>query len=171
MLLCTISGSARPDSSNRRLLNALPTLLPQHEVIGGRIHALPLFLDGQDHAPWPVEVLAWRAALQRCDAVVVSTPAYLHNMPASLKNALEWIASSGELVDKPVLPITLTPHPPRGDRAMQSLCWSLQALNARVVTQLSLYNRDLSYDIKGVLEPSEGQELLSAALHILLEGA
>lgn len=171
MRLCTISGSARLDSSNQRLLNALPALLPQHEVLDGGIHALPLFLDGQDAHPWPPAVLAWREALRQCDALVISTPAYLHNLPASLKNALEWIASSGELVDKRVLPITLTPHEPRGEHAMQSLCWSLQALNARIVTQLSLYHKDLVYDEAGILQPSEGQELLLAALDVLLDGA
>lgn len=168
MLLHTISGSARADSSNQRLLNALPMLLSDHEVVPLNWQGLPLFLDGRDQAPWSPAVLAWRAALQRSDALVISTPAYLHNMPAGLKNALEWIASSGELVGKRVLPITLTPYPPRGERAMQSLCWSLEALDAHMVTQLSLYHKDLMYDRQGHLIPSEGHELLMAALELLV---
>lgn len=168
MLLHTISGSARSGSSNQRLLNALPMLLPNHEVVSLNGERLPLFLDGQDQAPWSPMVLAWRAALQRSDALVISTPAYLHNVPAGLKNALEWVASSGELAGKRVLPITLTPYPPRGERAMQSLCWSLEALDARMITQLSLYHKDLVYDERGHLLPSEGQELLVAALELLM---
>ena len=168
MIIQTTSGSARAGSSNVQLLTALPALAPQHQWPPcfdlGR---LPLFQATQDRHPWPEPVLEWRAAVQTCDVLVISTPEYLHNLPAALKNALEWLTSSGELASKRVLPITLTPHAPRGERAMQSLCWSLQALEARVVTQLALHHEDLAFDAQGQLLPCSGREFLEAALEWL----
>lgn len=145
MKILTLSGSAREDSANTHLLKNLVQALPEHQIVHGNIiNNLPLFRAESDRAPWPATVVAWRTLVQHCDGLIIATPEYLHNLPALLKNALEWLASSGELVNKPVLPITYTPHPPRGERAMQSLCWSLQALDARILAQLPLYQQELS---------------------------
>ena len=56
----------------------------------------------------------WRKILQESDAVIISIPEYIHNIPALIKNALEWVTTSGEFLGKKVLPITFTPHEPRG---------------------------------------------------------
>ena len=85
-------------------------------------------------------------------------------MPAAIKNALEWISSSGELVGKRVIPITFTPHEPRGERAMQSLVWTLQALDSNIIVELALYKSQITYDpeIGG-----EGAEMLKEAIKLL----
>lgn len=72
-------------------------------------------------------------------------------MPAALKNALEWLVAGGEMSQTKVIPITLTPHEPRGKKAMQSLCWTLGALNATIPTKLTLYRADIIYQTNGVL--------------------
>lgn len=138
MRLLTLCGSTRPDSSNQRLLESLVDLVPSGYTLeqGINLGTLPLFRP--DIAPTS-EVLQLRRQLSAANAIVISTPAYLENLPAVLKNALEWLVDTGELYEKPVLAITYTPHPPRGEQAMQSLLWSLQALNARVVVQLPLF--------------------------------
>ena len=126
-----------------------------------------IFQPERDRAPWLEGVVAFRQAIAQADAVIISTPAYLHNIPGVLKNALDWLASSGELSEKPVLAFTLTPNAPRGERARQSLLWSLEALNARVVAEAGLYRSDLSYGEDGSLLPSSGKELLVEALKLL----
>lgn len=167
MSYLTLSGSPAPDSANSRLLAALAGLTSQLIIAAPNIAALPVFQPALDRSPWPPEVLAFRAALSESRAVIFSTPSYLHNLPGVLKNALDWLASSGELDGKPVLAFSLTPGAPRGERARQSLLWSLDALNARVVAEAALYQADLAYAADGTLLPGPTTELLLEALQLL----
>ena len=41
---------------------------------------------------------AFRAALKSANAVLLSSPEYAHGVPGVLKNALDWLVGSGELV-------------------------------------------------------------------------
>lgn len=169
MNILTISGSSRVDSSNIRLLNALSSLAPMHQFnYYSGIHQLPLFQAELDHSPWPAIVLEWREQVNEADALIICTPEYIHNLPASIKNALEWVTSSGELRGKRVLPITFTPHEPRGEKAMQSLLWSLQALDAQVVGQLSLYQNEVIFDSPRSLAESGAREMLCAGIGELI---
>lgn len=129
---------------------------------------LPLFDPSLDQHPWPSKVLEWRNSVRQADAIIISTPVYLHNIPAVLKNALEWLTTSGELDGKSVLPITYTPYAPRGEKAMQSLLWSLTALNARIVTSLPLYKTELEINSSGKLVGTESLEMLGAAIDLLI---
>lgn len=129
--------------------------------------SLPLFQAEQDKHPWPKEVHQWRTAVANADALIISTPAYLYNLPAVLKNGLEWLTTSGELLQKPTLAITLTPHPPRGEKAMQSLLWSLQALEARVVGQLPLYLSEIIVENEQMELGKEIEELLRESILLL----
>ena len=165
--LLTVSGSPPPQSGNSRLLAALTHLTDRPVAAAPSLDELPIFQPRLDQAPWPDAVLRWRSALRAADAVVCCTPAYLHNIPGVLKNALDWLASSGELDGKPVLALTLTPAPPRGDRARQSLLWSLEALNARVVAEAGLYRPDLTWRENGDIAPGPTRELLAEALRLL----
>lgn len=168
MNILTISGSTRTDSANSKLLAALPSFVPNHSFSTfSQIAELPLFQAETDKHPWPKEVLQWRAVMQTVDALIISTPEYLHNLPALIKNALEWVTSSGELANKRVLAITFTPHPPRGEKAMQSLLWSLQALNANVIAQLPLYQNEIAFDNQGELIKNEATEILKEAIDLL----
>ena len=103
-------------------------------------------------------------AAEDADGIVICTPEYIHNLPAMLKSALEWLSSSGELTRKRVLAITFSPSAPRGQKAMESLLWSLQALNAKVVAQLPLYRDKMEFDDDGRLVENEGLMLLKAGL-------
>lgn len=168
MQILTISGSSRPKSSNLRFLRSLAFLNGQYNFqYFNQIINLPLFIAENDRAPWPEEVIAWRNSVKEADAVIISTPEYIHNVPAVLKNALEWLTSSGEMMDKRVLPITFTPHPPRGEKAMQSLLWSLSALKANIVTQLPLYQSEIDFDETGNIVNEEIVEMIQEAILLL----
>ena len=142
MKVVMISGSSRPDSQNRTLLNELPGRFKKHNFQLFDISELPLFTDQGGDMKYPKVVIKWRQTLEGADLVIICTPEYIHNIPAALKNALEWVTQSGELAFKPILPITYTPSQPRGEKAMLSLLWSLKALDARIVGQLDLYQSD-----------------------------
>lgn len=168
MKIVTISGSSRIDSSNTRLLRSLVTIMPEHSFVHfDRLPELPLFRAEQDAALWPALVLQLRGEIVSADAVIIATPEYIHNIPAQLKNALEWLTSSGELVGKSVLPITYTPSSPRWEKAMQSLLWSLEALDARIVTSLSLFQNALQI-VDGTIKGDQMEiEILKEAINLL----
>lgn len=169
MNILTISGSARIDSRNALLLASFSSLFPAHKFERyEQLQDLPLFQVALDKAPLPPTVMQWRKKLQAADVVIICTPAYLHNIPALLKNALEWTTTSGELADKRVLALTFTPHAPRGKKAMQSLLWSLQALNARVVGELALYQQDIQLENGSLIADAETLELLEEAMKLLV---
>jgi NAD(P)H-dependent FMN reductase len=165
--ILSVSGSSRQASSNSRLLDFLPSLTQNlHLNRYLDLHKLPLFMPEKDHAPFPDSVVRWRNAVSQSDGIILCTPEYIHNIPAILKNALEWVTSSGELANKPVLVITYTPHEPRGSKAMQSLLWSLQALDARVLASLPLFHSGISIDQHGKLINAEDLGLIEEALKL-----
>ena len=169
MPILTISGSSREDSINRRLLEILPHIIKNRSFYFYEgIKDLPLFNADNDDGTIPTPVVEWRKAVKDSEAIIICTPEYIFNLPAVIKNALEWVTSSGELQHKAVLPITFTPHPPRGEKTMQSLLWSLQALETRIVASLSLYQLDIEIDDEGNwIKGDDDKEMLIAAVELL----
>jgi len=168
MKILTISGSTRSASANTQLLAALPSLAPNHSFERyAKLDQLPIFKAESDQHPWDTAVLDWRKTVAKADALIISIPEYLHNMPALIKNGLEWLSTSGELAQKRVLAITFTPHEPRGEKAMQSLLWTLQALNANVVVSLPLYQNEMEFDSNENLIENESVEMLREAIQML----
>jgi len=168
MKILTISGSVRTDSANVRLLEGLPFLFPELEFIRyKKLDQLPLFTANAQQQPDPAEVLLWKNAIKDSDAMIICTPVYIYNLPALLKNCLEWVTASGELMHKKVLPITFTPNPPRGEKAMQSLVWSLQALDTQIVAQLPMYQNEIEFDDNNRLVDDEHLEILKEAIKLL----
>ena len=165
--LLTVSGSPHPESKTSRLLRACGylTLLPLVSSIS--VAALPLFQPSPEGEPIPAPIAQWREEWKGAEAVIIATPAYLDNIPGVLKNALDWLAASGEASGKPVLPVTFPPHAPRGEHTMQSLLWSLSALGANVVAQLPLYQQGTYFNDNGDIADGESRELLTAALGLL----
>lgn len=167
--ILAISGSASSPSSNESLLMAIAAAFPAKGVSVDRLlRTLPLYRPELDQNPLPQPVVQWREQAAKADAILIATPEYLHNMPAVLKNGLEWMKSSGEFFGKPVLPITFAPHPPRGEYAMQSLRNSLQALEARIAVELPLFQNALAKTEDGsYLLEGEAREWIEAGLEML----
>ena len=137
MRVLAICGSLRGSSSNLELLVALRALSPPtvDVVIDDCIGALPLFNPDLDGEPAIPAVAQFRAELRRADAVVISSPEYAHGVPGALKNALDWVVGSGELVGKPVALITPSA---RGVYARASLVETLRTMSATVVEEASI---------------------------------
>lgn len=168
--ILAISGSASENSSNEQLLSAIARTFAerfQFEVYE-RLTTLPLFTPARQKSGIPEAVSELKHLVSEADAVIISTPEYLHNIPAVLKNALEWMTESGELADKPVLPITFTPHEPRGIYAMASLVESLKASKAKVVAELPLFQNEMKTE-SGIIELNdEHMHLIQEALKLLV---
>ena len=137
MRILAISGSLRAVSSNTALLRAVATLAPvdvEIELWKG-LGDLPHFnpdLDGEQ--PFPA-VAQFRTSLKAADGVLISSPEYAHGVPGVLKNALDWVVGSGELVGKPVALINASP---RATHAQASLIETLSVMTAVVVEEASI---------------------------------
>jgi len=136
MRILAISGSLRAASSNGALLDAAAQLAPSGvriERFDG-IAALPHFNPDLDVEPPPRAVALWRGALREADAIAISSPEYVHGVPGALKNALDWIVSSGELGGKPLALIDTS----RSSYATPQLREILTTMEARLVPSASI---------------------------------
>ena len=125
-----LSGSLRSNSSNTVLLHALSSLLPEpaYLEVYDKLGHLPHFNPDTDNETALAAVHDLRQKLAAADAVVFSTPEYAFGVPGVLKNALDWVVSSGELNEKPVAAISASPLYGGGDKALHSLLLTLTAL-------------------------------------------
>ncbi len=95
---------------------------------------LPLFnpdLEDADINP----VKDYRRQLQSCDGVLISSPEYAHGVPGALKNALDWVVGTGELVDKPVALLNTSS---RSVYAAASLRETVTVMSARLIDEASI---------------------------------
>ncbi len=132
--ILAISGSLRPNSSNSAVITTAATLVAGEVafIIYEGLGSLPHFDGSDDPAP---EVVEFRKLLSEADGILISSPEYAFGVPGSLKNALDWTVSTGELVNKPVALITAATG---GDKAHASLKLTLTALSARVLEESTL---------------------------------
>jgi len=140
MIIAAISGSLRTGSSNGALLRAAARLAPEgvRVLVEEDLGKIPHFnpdLDFEGAQP-PVPVGTFRAFLSGADAVLICTPEYAHGVPGSLKNALDWIVSSGELRGKAVGLIVASPG--GGEWARASLTATLEVMEARLLPDTSI---------------------------------
>jgi chromate reductase len=163
-----ISGSLRRRSSNTALVGAAARLAPEtvDVWIYGELAELAPFNPDLDGDRPPDAVTRLRAQLQACDAVLISSPEYAHGVPGVLKNALDWVVGSGELVDKPIALINASR---RAVHAWTSLRETLTVMSARVIVAASitipLDGRALDAD--GIVRDGELSTALRSALDVL----
>lgn len=170
MQILAISGSASEKSSNTEMLEAIREAFSNDYNIEvfDQLREFPLFRPEDLEKEIPKLIQDFKLKIVKVDAIIICTPEYTHNIPAVLKNAIEWITASGELADKKVLPITFTPHEPRGEHAMESLLNSLKTMSANVVTQMPLYKTEVEFSDKGIQFNDEYEFLIGEGLKLLV---
>jgi chromate reductase, NAD(P)H dehydrogenase (quinone) len=104
-----IVGSVSTDSLNRRYAAALQTLAESAELafVDIGIGQLPFF-GTQYQDDFPPEGLAFKAALEAVDGVLMITPEYNRSIPGVLKNAIDWASRPMGESALPDLPIAVT---------------------------------------------------------------
>jgi NAD(P)H-dependent FMN reductase len=100
-------GSLRADSHNRKLAEAIQLNAPEdieiviHESLGN----IPFYNEDIDvEGQVPAAATALREAAGQADALLLVTPEHNGTMPASLKNAIDWLSrpfGAGALTEKP----------------------------------------------------------------------
>lgn len=143
LVILGISGSLRKQSSNSRLLSFIGERITssgsEFRLYEGMAN-LPHFnpdLDVDDKIMHEA-VREWRNELSAADAVIVCTPEYANGVPGSLKNAFDWIVSSGQMIDKPTAVISASPNQEGGAIALESLTRTLRMINASIPDEASI---------------------------------
>lgn len=168
MRVLTVSGSLRASSSNTTLLEAAALVaaagvrLERYSGLG----ELPHFNPDDDGEDVSAHVREWRRQLQAADAVIFSTPEYAHGVPGSLKNALDWVVGSGELVGKPV---ALFNASARGVFAQGALTETLRVMSARVVEGVTVNLMGTKWEARQIAEDAAMAGLLRGGLRALGE--
>ena len=101
-----LSGSLRRVSSNTALVSAAARVAPVGVEVSiyAQLADVPPFDPDLDVDTAPTGVVTFRAAIEACDAILICSPEYARGVSGVLKNALDWIVRSGELIDKPIEP-------------------------------------------------------------------
>lgn len=135
MNILGISGSLRTGSSNTALLHAAARLAPEgmKVEIAAPIDRVPHFnpdIDGDDS---PAAVRRWRSEVREADGILICSPEYAQGVPGVLKNALDWLVSSGDLENKPLALINASPNYLGASQAQASLILILSTMGANVL--------------------------------------
>jgi chromate reductase len=146
-----VVGSLQARSSNKALIDAFSRMLSGVvQVTQTRaLHELPPFNSDFESENVPVAVLAWRAELAAADAVVFATPEYAFGIAGALKNSLDWVVGSGELVAKPVALIGASTMATGASLALEALERTLRVMSAEVIGVLSVPHVRAKIDADG----------------------
>lgn len=170
MHLLAISGSLRSRSSNTALVHAVARVLPDGHTLSiyDGLAVLPAFNPDLDVEPALLPVAAWRDELKRAAAVVISSPEYAHGVPGVLKNALDWIVSSGEFMDKPVAIVNASAQ---SKFVTDQLTETLTVMMARVVVADAIPLESRPEDAAELLADATAAEHLRQAVAKLVTSA
>lgn len=137
MNLLALCGSLRAVSSNKTLLRAAARLVPEgvavtfYEGLGD----LPHYNPDLEPNP-PAQVLAFRKLVRDAAGLVIASPEYMHGVPGTMKNALDWLVGGGdEFVGKRVALLNASP---RATRAQASLKDTITVMAGQVVEEASI---------------------------------
>jgi len=170
IIIAAISGSLKSSSSNTNILRTIATIAPDHVVIKivEGIDKMPHFNPENDDQI--TSVIHFRQQLKEADGVIFSTPEYAYGVPGVLKNALDWLVSSGELYEKPIAAISASPIFSGGDKALASLMLTLTALGANMSSDssLSIGNIKNKMSESGEVKDAETIQALDTVLNNLI---
>ncbi|MFC0680021.1 NADPH-dependent FMN reductase [Lysobacter korlensis] len=162
-----ICGSLRSDSLHFALLSALARRAPRLRLVGQElVRELPLYnpeLDEWDRIPAPVR--EFRLLAGAAEAVVISSPEYLHAPSGVTKNALEWLVGSLGIVGKPALLMSASPGSTGGLRGLAGLLPTMQLMDSMLLDPLSVSRAPMRIRPNGdVLDP-----VLEARLQVAVD--
>jgi chromate reductase, NAD(P)H dehydrogenase (quinone) len=162
--ILAISGSLRQVSSNTTLLHAAIALSPAdvemklYRGLGDLPHFNP---DLEPTAPPAVtnlkQQLAW------CDGLLISSPEYAHGVPGVLKNALDWLVSGFEFIDKPIALFNASPHATHAQAALTEI---VTVMSGRIVPEacIAVPLPGTKLDTEGIIADPEISSQIQTAI-------
>lgn len=119
------------------MLRAMSRIAPSDHSISvfDRIGDLPVFSADLEAAPLPDSVQSFTELIRRSDGLIISSPEYVRAIPGGLKNAIDWLVSRDEIINKP---IALMHASHRGDDMLVQLRNVLSTVSSRFSDELFL---------------------------------
>lgn len=137
MKLLALSGSTRKASSNTALLRALAMAAP-HRIdvhVFESMLQFPVFSPDLEGDQTPGIVNDFCEMIRASDGLIIASPEYVRAIPGGLKNAIDWLVSRNEIINKPIV-LAHASH--RGDDMLQSLRTVLDTVSTRFNEQIFL---------------------------------
>jgi len=133
--ILAISGSARESSTNTALLRAMRKLAPVDVelLVIHNLNTLPIFSPDTEGNKTPMVVCEFLETVSVADGIIISSPEYVRAIPGGLKNAIDWMVSRFEIIDKP---ISLVHASHRGDDMLASLRLVLSTVSSNFLESL-----------------------------------
>ncbi len=163
MKLAALCGSLRRGSLNAALIDAVERM-GVFDVARVSTVLPPFTPDEADDAP--AEVLAFRAALQAADAILIATPEYAMGIPGVLKNAIDWTVGSCEFAHKPTALITCTASGETAHPAMIEVLRVLEAGVTEATTLLMPHNRAKLRADGTFIDPTAEQQVRTVIVNL-----
>jgi chromate reductase len=157
--IVALSGSARKNSSNLRLIKAIEELTKENFEITvvDDLTQLPHFNPDLDTGNPPRIIEDFRKQIKDADGVLICSPEYAMGVPGTLKNALDWTVSSNEFSGKPVALITASTA---GTKAHESLLGTLQIIEAKMTEDTQYLISFIQVKLNGENKISDEQTLV-----------
>lgn len=130
MKILALSGSARQASTNTALLRSLPNIAPYTSeiIVFSEVSDLPVFSPDLEQPALPEKVQGFANLVRDCDGIIIASPEYIRAVPGGLKNAVDWLVSRDEIINKPIALIHAS-H--RGDDMLEQLRLVLSTVSTR----------------------------------------
>jgi NAD(P)H-dependent FMN reductase len=156
-----ISGSLRKVSYNSAALNTLVEMSLEHiDVSIVDISQLPLFNPDREGEFIPA-LENIKLALSECSGLIISSPEYAHGISAPMKNVLDWLVSSCEFVDMPIMLINTSP---RSHHALKALKEVLTTMSGNIIesafVSIPLLGTELAVSSKSIIEDNSDVEYI-----------
>jgi len=138
MKILAISGSAREASTNTALLKAMKNFSPDYVelLVFHKLNALPVFSPDSEGAETPQAVRKFMETVADADGIIISSPEYVRAIPGGLKNAIDWMVSRDEIIDKHIVLVHAS-H--RGDDMLASLRLVLSTVSKNFMEHIFLH--------------------------------
>lgn len=165
--LLAISGSLRQHSYNSAALQALKSVAPPHiqVTIYQQLGELPLFNPDLEQQSIPA-LDNLRQQLANADALVIASPEYAHGISGPMKNALDWLVSGEEFVNKPVVLINTSPRATHAQAALREVITTMSGnIIESACIAIPLLGSEL--DHRGIINHGEIAATLTEALNQL----
>lgn len=87
------------------MLRAVSAMVrPDHAVcVFDGISDLPVFSPDLEAHSLPEPVQNFAAKIKSCDGLIIASPEYVRAIPGGLKNAIDWLVSRDEIINKPIV--------------------------------------------------------------------
>ncbi|MBA1347797.1 NADPH-dependent FMN reductase [Rhizobium sp. WYCCWR 11146] len=137
MKILAISGSARRNSTNTAMLQAVRAVAPSEIEISifDGVGRLPVFSPDLEGEHLPEVVRNFIDVIAQSDGVIIASPEYVRSIPGGLKNAIDWLVSGDDIVHKP---IALLHASHRGDDMLAGLRTVLATITDRFAGDIFL---------------------------------